>query len=1181
MDSSYHNPNPDISNQLNNSLQFTIHLPNSSSLNTNPVQSPNSDPYVTQNPSSAANSIQDDSTSVPIPKGKRRGRPRYAAWSLNKVQNLSTQSSDNGTGNEGVASSSGQINKAAQMQNSSNLISKKHCSSSNSGSSAKKPVDDMSDEIIVINKDATAEALIALTAGFPADSLTEEEIDYGVVSEVGGIQQVNYILIRNHIITKWRENVSKWVTKEMFVDIVPKHCGSLLDTAYGYLVLHGYINFGVAPAIKERTLVEPRQQNVIVVGAGLAGLAAARQLMAFGFKVTVLEGRRRAGGRVYTTKLASGNRIAAVDLGGTVLTGTLGNPLGILARQLSLTLHKVRDKCPLYRVDGTPVDPYLDQRVESSFNQLLDKLSKVRQSMGEVSQDVSLGAALVTFRETFNEEEMNLFNWHLANLEYANANLISMLSLAFWDQDDPYDMGGDHCFLPGGNGRLVEALAENLTINYGKTVEAIHYGSDGVQVAVGGGQIYKGDMVLCTVPLGVLKSGSIRFTPELPQRKLDAVKRLGFGLLNKVALLFPHAFWGTDLDTFGHLSDHPSHRGEFFLFYSYATVAGGPLLMALVAGEAAHRFENEDPTLSVKKVLRILKDPICSWKYGFCLPYSTPQFYFIYAFNLHPMLLATSTISPRTFFDLVMVIAYSFVTRSLLQKMYFTYLTCELVCLMFSNGNAGIYEPQGIEVPNPLQTCCTRWGSDPLSRGSYSSVAVGASGDDYDILAESVGDGRLFFAGEATNKRYPATMHGALLSGFREAANMSQFARVRALGSTVEKNPSQNAHTCASILADLFRQPDVEFGSFAVLYGRKNANSVAILKVTLGGNRKKPDQQYSNKLLFEQLQSHFNQQQEFHIYTVISKQQALELREVRGGDESRLNHLCEKVGVKLLGRKGLGSSADSVIASIKAERSNRSHSRESSSSGILPSKAASTKQKLVRKAKIVRNSNRFPIPSTNIESKASCIESTTLASSNGSTRPDLDIGETAFSSNKDLPSTTSHNGADIMGDIGCSIPQNLGHNNALTTPCGSNIASSSKDSLALPDSNVGMKLLGDTRDSNPQNLLARSLNPEGSNSMERVLGIMDGLSPSHMDLLGGTNSNVSAALPSTETGTRVVSLVPSNSVGQSFDSQNYAENASDSISCISLQDNIFEDIMNDLLPPSSANCGTWQFTGKL
>jgi lysine-specific histone demethylase 1 len=117
-----------------------------------------------------------------------------------------------------------------------------------------------------------------------------------------------------------------------------------------------------------------------------------------------------------------------------------------------------------------------------------------------------------------------------------------------------------------------------------------------VQVVVNGGQVYEGDMALCTVPLGVLKNGGIKFVPELPQRKLDSIKRLGFGLLNKVAMLFPHVFWSTDLDTFGHLVEDPRRRGEFFLFYSYATVAGGPLLMALVAGEAAHNFETTPPT---------------------------------------------------------------------------------------------------------------------------------------------------------------------------------------------------------------------------------------------------------------------------------------------------------------------------------------------------------------------------------------------------------------------------------------------------------------------------------------------------------------------------------------------------------------------------------------------------------
>ncbi|KAL6290678.1 hypothetical protein ACE6H2_008188 [Prunus campanulata] len=840
-----------------------------------PLENPNPNSNAAPIPNTVENPSSAHLLSFSVPKKRRRGRPHRVptSFQLPPIPNGVFNSNNNG-----LASFSSSIS-AHSSRNNVEIP----------GSSA-RTMPDMSDEIIVINKESTAEALIALSAGFPADSLTEEEIDFGVIRVIGGIEQVNYILIRNHIIAKWRENVSNWVTKDIFIDSIPKHCHSLLDSTYKYLVSHGYINFGVAPAIKEKIPAEPSKPHVIVIGAGLAGLAAARQMMRFGFKVTVLEGRKRAGGRVYTKKMEGGIRVcAAADLGGSVLTGTLGNPLGIVARQLGYVLHKVRDKCPLYSFDGKPVDPDMDMKVETAFNQLLDKASRLRQLMGGVSVDVSLGAALETFWQVYgdavNAEEMNLFNWHLANLEYANAGLISNLSLAFWDQDDPYDMGGDHCFLPGGNGRLVQALAENVPILYEKIVHTIRYGSDGVQV-IAGSQVFEGDMALCTVPLGVLKSGSIKFIPELPQRKLDGIKRLGFGLLNKVAMLFPHVFWGTDLDTFGHLSDDSTRRGEFFLFYSYATVAGGPLLIALVAGEAAHKFESMPPTDAVTRVIQILK---------------------------------------------------------------------------------GIYEPQGISVPEPIQTVCTRWGSDPFSLGSYSNVAVGASGDDYDILAESVGDGRLFFAGEATNRRYPATMHGAFLSGLREAANMAHYANARALRIKINRNPSKNAHSCASLLADLFREPDLEFGSFSVIFCRRNADpkSTAILRVTFNEPRKKShdsaksDQQHSNKLLFQQLQSHFNQQQQLHVYTLLSRQQVLDLREVRGGDEMRLNYLCEKLGVKLVGRKGLGPTADSVIALIKAERGIRKPASTSLAlkSGTSKLKAGTLKRKLVRKAKIMRHGN--------------------------------------------------------------------------------------------------------------------------------------------------------------------------------------------------------------------------------
>nr|CAD1826910.1 unnamed protein product [Ananas comosus var. bracteatus] len=528
-------------------------------------------------------------------------------------------------------------------------------------------------------RELDVEALIAAAVGFPVDSLAEEEIEASVVPALGGAAQSNYIVVRNHIVARWRSNPSAWVTESQALESIRAEHRALVAAAYAFLLDHAYINFGLAPAVLS---APPRRApslpppSVLVVGAGLAGLAAARHLLSLGFKVAVLEGRRRPGGRVFTKRMASSaaeypDVAAAADLGGSVLTGINGNPLGVLARQLGFPLHKVRDKCPLYLPDGRPVDPVVDSRIEAAFNELLDKVCRLRQAVADElrSVDASLGDALEAFRAAYgvaaSREERMLLDWHLANLEYANAALLSDLSMAFWDQDDPYEMGGDHCFIPGGNARFVRALAQDVPVFYGRTVTRVRYAGDGVLLQAGR-QLFRADMALCTVPLGVLKKGRIHFSPPLPPRKQAAIQRLGFGLLNKVAILFPYDFWDGSVDTFGHLTDDPSQRGEFFLFYSYASVSGGPLLVALVAGESAIRFETTPPMDNVDKVLRVLRR---------------------------------------------------------------------------------IFSPKGIEIPKPLQAICTRWGTDRFAYGSYSYVAVGSSGDDYDILAESAGDGRLFFAG--------------------------------------------------------------------------------------------------------------------------------------------------------------------------------------------------------------------------------------------------------------------------------------------------------------------------------------------------------------------------------------------------------------------------------------------------
>ncbi|KAF5730649.1 lysine-specific histone demethylase 1 2 [Tripterygium wilfordii] len=688
-----------------------------------------------------------------------------------------------------------------------------------------------------LEKETETEAMIAISLGFPIDALLEEEIQAKVVSEYGGKEQNDYLVVRNHILARWRSNVRVWLSKGQIRETVSSEYEHLMSTAYDFLLYNGYINFGLLASATSPMPDVSTEGSVIVVGAGLAGLAAARQLMSFGFKVVVLEGRNRPGGRVYTQKMGTKGKFAAVDVGGSAITGIHANPLGVLARQLGIPLHKVRDNCPLYKPDGAPIEKEVDSKIEFVFNKLLDKVSELRELMGGFANTISLDSVLETLRRLYalakTTEEKQLLDWHLANLEYANAGCLSDLSAAYWDQDDPYEMDGDHCFLAGGNWRLVKALCEGIPIFYGKTVKTIRYGKEGVEV-VAGDQVFQADMVLCTVPLGVLKKRAIQFEPELPEGKLAAIERLGFGLLNKIAMVFPHVFWGEDLDTFGCLNEHSNKRGAFFLFYAKHTVSGGPVLMALVAGEAAKMFEATNPSILLYRVLTVLR---------------------------------------------------------------------------------GIYGPKGIDVPNPIQTICTRWGSDPFSYGAYSHVRVQSSGKDYDTLAESV-EGRLFFAGEATTRKYPATMHGAFLSGLREASTILKATRSRQNSS--RKSVQKNVGTTNDILLNLFGRPDLAFGKFLFVFNpsTEDPKSMGLMRVTFekcGEDLRKEIEQ--------------GRQLPLQLYASVSREQAHELQQHTGGDEAKLSYLTKTLGLKLMGSDALCAAASSLISRIASARRGRGKHR--------------------------------------------------------------------------------------------------------------------------------------------------------------------------------------------------------------------------------------------------------------
>lgn len=278
-------------------------------------------------------------------------------------------------------------------------------------------------------------------------------------------------------------------------------------------------------------------------------------------------------------------------------------------------------------------------------------------------------------------------------MEFANATPLNKLSLKHWDQDDDYEFVGSHLIAKNGYSSVVIALAQNLPhILLNSPVTKIQYSREGVSVTAMKNKepiVYKGDAVLCTLPLGVLKSDNCpKFEPALPDWKVAAIQRLGFGNLNKVVLCFDKVFWESSYHLFGHIGTTTASRGELFLFW---TLYNSPVIIAMVAGNAARIMESVTDDVIVGRTISVLK-------------------------------------------------------------------------AIFGNPN----------VPPPKEAVVTRWMADPNSHGAYTFVATGSSGADYDQLSVPVKP-RLFFAGEHTIRQYPATVHGALLSGLREAAQISEL----------------------------------------------------------------------------------------------------------------------------------------------------------------------------------------------------------------------------------------------------------------------------------------------------------------------------------------------------------------------------------------------------------------------
>jgi len=319
---------------------------------------------------------------------------------------------------------------------------------------------------------------------------------------------------------------------------------------------------------------EAAETDVVIVGAGAAGIAAARRLIGAGLRVIILEATDRIGGRCITETATFG---VPYDVGAHWLHMPEINPVARLAMGAG--------------VDIYPAPPGQRVRIgrrnarESELEDYLSVVARAKRALEDAArgkQDISCAQAMpkdLGEWQPLTEFYLGPFS---CGKDFANLSVVDFVRSSERDVD---------AYCRQGFGTLLAKLGEGLPVQLSTPVTRItSKGRGSYLVETDGKRSVQARAVIVTVSTNVLLDGKITFAPALPKRQLDALSKLRLGHYERVALEIPGNPFGLQRDDLV-FEKADSKRTAALL----ANVAGSPLTFIDIAGSFAHELAAQGP----------------------------------------------------------------------------------------------------------------------------------------------------------------------------------------------------------------------------------------------------------------------------------------------------------------------------------------------------------------------------------------------------------------------------------------------------------------------------------------------------------------------------------------------------------------------------------------------------------